>query len=95
MSVGYRGLLYVFASSTDVLVEALLLSQVDLDELECSQDGEDGPCTFKFPCRCGGCYSVSEADLSHDSDHVLVQCQICSLVIKVLYTVAAFQDLAG
>ncbi len=61
--------------------------QVDLDDMLC-HDNPTGPlCTFTYPCRCGSNFTLSEADLSEDSDNVLVQCQNCSLAIRVLYTV--------
>jgi hypothetical protein len=64
-------------------------AQVDLDEFACHEDQDRGPCTFTYPCRCGNQYFLSEQDLSETSDHVLVQCFNCSLVIRVVYTVAA------
>lgn len=55
--------------------------QVDLDDMVF-----DGDKVFTYPCRCGSAFVLTEADLSEDADNVLMQCQTCSLVIKVLYT---------
>lgn len=61
--------------------------QVDLDDMEhlVAQDGSSG---FSYPCRCGEAFVCAEEDLTETSDSLLVQCQGCSLIIRVLYTVA-------
>ncbi|BFZ56804.1 hypothetical protein PYCC9005_003852 [Savitreella phatthalungensis] len=45
--------------------------------------GDDAGGIFTMPCRCGGSYIVSEHDLERNRD--LVNCDGCSLVVKVLY----------
>ena len=47
-----------------------------------------GSSKFSYPCRCGEAFGCAEEDLTEAADSLLVQCQGCSLVIKVLYTVA-------
>lgn len=64
------------------------LLQVDLDDMICQTDGQDGHCMFVWPCRCGSRYTLQEADLSEVASSLLVQCQTCSLVIRVLYAIA-------
>uniref|UniRef100_A0A1I7ZY06 DPH-type MB domain-containing protein n=1 Tax=Steinernema glaseri TaxID=37863 RepID=A0A1I7ZY06_9BILA len=36
------------------------------------------------PCRCGGFYDISEADLDQIVDFALIDCAHCSLTLKVL-----------
>ena len=48
-----------------------------------TQSYEAGEFHFAHPCRCGGCYSVSESDLAQDFD--VVACTGCSLFIQVTY----------
>ena len=47
-----------------------------------------GSIGFSYSCRCGEAFTCAEEDLTETADSLLVQCQGCSLVIKVLYTVA-------
>lgn len=61
--------------------------ELDLDDLEESEQA-DGSFVFSKPCRCGGKFIVSEGELDEHSDHVIVQCSICSLFVRVFYTVA-------
>ncbi len=49
---------------------------------------QDGSVSFMYPCRCGEGYTCGEKDLTESADSLLVQCHGCSLVIRVLYTVA-------
>ncbi len=60
--------------------------QVDLGDME-TFVGSDTRTLFMHPCRCGGRYVVADTDLSVSHSEVLVQCQTCSLVIRVLYSV--------
>ena len=60
--------------------------QVDLGDMD-TVVGDDNRSLFMHPCRCGGRYLVADADLSVSDSEVLVQCQTCSLVIRVLYSV--------
>ena len=64
--------------------QAAWCMQVDLGDMEVV--AENGT-SFTHPCRCGGRYLVEAADLSLSDSEVLVQCQTCSLVIRVLYSV--------
>ena len=61
--------------------------QVDLDDMASHTDAVEALSLFTYPCRCGSNFVVSEAELSDDADNVVVQCQNCSLAIRVLYTV--------
>ena len=61
--------------------------QVDLDDMQHSVR-QNGRSSFLYPCRCGEAFLCAEDDLTETADSLLVQCQGCSLVIKVLYTVA-------
>lgn len=54
-------------------------SEVDLDEMEYIPEMKQ----FQFLCRCGYFYWISEEQLEKHVD--IVQCQGCSLHIKVLY----------
>lgn len=60
--------------------------QVDLDDME-GHMSKDGRLSFSHPCRCGQAFACAESDLSETADSLLVQCQGCSLIIRVLYTV--------
>ena len=60
--------------------------QVDLDDMGGHLD-KDGSLSFLHPCRCGQAFVCAESDLSETADSLLVQCQGCSLIIRVLYTV--------
>ena len=60
--------------------------QVELDDMQHEVTG-DGSSAFSYPCRCGEAFICREDDLSEADDSLLVQCQGCSLIIKVLYTV--------
>lgn len=42
---------------------------------------------FTHPCRCSGQYLLQEAELSEDTDSIVVGCSSCSLHIKVSYSV--------
>ena len=61
--------------------------QVDLDDMK-PLTAQDGSERFMYPCRCGEDYMCREQDLTESADSLLVQCQGCSLIIRVLYTVA-------
>ena len=60
--------------------------QVDLDDME-GQVSKNGSLSFSHPCSCGQAFVCAETDLSETADSLLVQCQGCSLIIRVLYTV--------
>ena len=60
--------------------------QADLDDME-RRVNKDGSLSFSHPCRCGQAFVCAESDLSETADSLLVQCQGCSLIIRVLYTV--------
>ena len=62
--------------------------QVDLDDMQQSV-APSGSSRFSYPCRCGEAFTCTEEDLTETADSLLVQCQGCSLIIKVLYTVAS------
>lgn len=58
---------------------ARVSAEVDLDEM----DYDESTTSFRYPCRCGSFYEISEAELA---SHVeLVFCSGCTLQIKVLY----------
>ncbi len=52
-------------------------TEVDVDELEL--DGDE----YTYSCRCGGQYRMIKIEVKQKED-VLVQCDTCSLYIKVL-----------
>lgn len=60
--------------------------QVDLDDMSHRVNDEENSFCSEYPCRCGGTFVVPEEDLSETASSLLVQCQNCSLVIRVLYT---------
>ncbi len=62
--------------------------QVDLDDMQHSMT-QSGSSRFSYPCRCGEAFVCAEEDLTETADSLLVQCQGCSLIIRVLYTVAS------
>lgn len=66
------------------------LEIVDLEDLACDEDGEDGPCWYR-DCRCGDerGFLVREEDLEREADHgeIVVGCRGCSLWLKVLFAV--------
>jgi len=71
----------------DISLEAQRLKQrgpmtaeVDLDEMVYHEEGE-----YRYRCRCGGDYVISEKDLENGCE--IVGCNNCSLLIKVLYSV--------
>lgn len=78
----YNQALVVKAVQKEIAVSA----EVDLDDMASHIDALGTACLFTYPCRCGSNFAVSEAELSEDSDSVVVQCQNCSLAIRVLYT---------
>jgi hypothetical protein len=61
-------------------------SEVDLDEMEYNPEMKQ----FQFLCRCGSFYCISEEQLEKHID--IVQCQGCSLHIKVLYSEVNVSD---
>lgn len=62
---------------------ARVAAEVDLDDMEYqSGDGEDDA-LYRFSCRCGGAYEISEQQLGDNVD--LVFCNGCTLQIRVLY----------
>ncbi len=52
---------------------------VDLDDMTF----DPTEAQYRSPCRCGGCYVVSDGDLEEGVE--LVCCSMCSLSIKILY----------
>ena len=52
---------------------------LDLDEM--TYDPET--CSYSAPCRCGGCYVISEGEMERGVD--TVNCSTCTLSIRVLY----------
>lgn len=48
----------------------------------------NGLARFSHACRCGEAFVCAEEELTETADSLLVQCQGCSLIIRVLYTVA-------
>ena len=52
---------------------------IDLDEM--TYDPETG--SFSTPCRCSGCYIITEAEMEKGVD--TVNCSTCTLSIHVLY----------
>ena len=68
--------------------------QVDLDDME-GHVGKDERLSFSHPCRCGQAFVCAESDLSETADSLLVQCQGCSLIMRVLYTVDGSADQRG
>lgn len=53
---------------------------VDLDDMTY----DPAMCSYASPCRCGGCYVVSEGELGEGVE--VVCCSTCTLSIQVLYT---------
>uniref|UniRef100_A0A6B2LQ26 Diphthamide biosynthesis protein 4 n=1 Tax=Arcella intermedia TaxID=1963864 RepID=A0A6B2LQ26_9EUKA len=60
--------------------EAKISEEIDLDDM--NQEAED---TFTHPCRCGDKYILTTTDM--DNDINVIQCNGCSLFIKVSYEV--------
>ena len=59
-----------------------LSATVDLDAMDyCLQSG-----AYSMLCRCGGCYSLTEAEMERGLDTVC--CSTCTLAIRVLYQLA-------
>lgn len=56
---------------------------VDLDDMEEQDDGV----SYRYPCRCSGAYVITTADM--DAGRDLVGCSLCSLRIKVLFSIYA------
>ncbi|BDA42843.1 probable DnaJ homolog subfamily C member 24 [Coccomyxa sp. Obi] len=79
----YNQVLMAKALQKEIAVSA----EVDLDDMASHTDATGEMCLFTYPCRCGSNFAVSEAELSEHADNVVVQCQDCSLAIRVLYTV--------
>ena len=80
----HRKCVYCFQGQ---FVTGINVVQVDLDDMVCHEDPSGALCAFNHPCRCGSNFNLSEVDLSENADSVVVQCQNCSLAIRVLYTV--------
>ena len=59
---------------------------LDLDEM--TYDPET--CSYSAPCRCGGCYVISEGEMERGVD--TVNCSTCTLSIRVLYQEASDED---
>ena len=51
------------------------------------EDSASASIVFTHPCRCSGQYQLQEAELSEDTDSIVVGCSSCSLHIKVSYSV--------
>ncbi|KAI9207711.1 DnaJ domain-containing protein [Polychytrium aggregatum] len=56
-------------------------ADVDIDEMQYDEDTR----SFVFPCRCGGLYVATEANLEVRND--VAPCSTCSLRIRVLYSI--------
>jgi hypothetical protein len=63
-----------------------LAAEVDLDDMEYRPESKE----FRFLCRCGHYYIISEAQMEQSVN--IVQCRGCSLCIKVLYDESNGQD---
>lgn len=59
---------------------------LDLDEMTYDPD----TCSYSAPCRCGGCYVISEGEMDGGVD--TVNCSTCTLSIRVLYQDANDDD---
>lgn len=73
--------------STQQRADVPISLELDLDDM--NEEGPSGRLSFSHGCRCGGRFQVQESDLSETSDHVLVQCNVCSLFARIHYTVAS------
>ena len=67
-----------YARTKTIAGVSRVAAEVDLDDME--YDDEIG---YRFPCRCGGFYEISEDQLAEGVD--LVFCGGCTLQIRVLY----------
>ena len=73
-------------ADTALQKELAISEHVDLDDMDRSET--DGMAAFRYTCRCGGSYILDESELTDQCDHVLVQCNFCSLCIQVYYSMA-------
>ena len=55
---------------------------VDLDDMTFNPESE----TYSLPCRCGGCYDITEDDMERGVE--IVCCSTCTLCVRVLYQLA-------
>lgn len=58
-------------------------AELDLDDMEVDDDKGE----WKYSCRCGGEYLVTESELEQGDGAVVVGCSTCSLRIRVLYKI--------
>ncbi|KAJ5610709.1 hypothetical protein N7510_007428 [Penicillium lagena] len=67
------------------------LEIVDLEDLECDEDGTGATVCWYRGCRCGDerGFLVTEADLEREAEHgeIVLGCRGCSLWLKVLFAV--------
>ncbi|KAK9816904.1 hypothetical protein WJX72_006948 [[Myrmecia] bisecta] len=66
--------------------ECAISDEIDLDDMAIETPSE-GASLHSYSCRCGGHYFVSDEELHAASDHVVVQCDTCSLFIRIMYSV--------
>ena len=59
---------------------------LDLDEMTYDPEA----CSYSAPCRCGGCYGITEGEMEGGVD--TVNCSTCTLSIRVLYQEASDED---
>ncbi|RDW81306.1 Diphthamide biosynthesis protein 4 [Aspergillus mulundensis] len=75
------------------------LEVVDLEDLDCDEEGEEGEAVWYRSCRCGDerGFLVSEGDLEREveSGEIVVGCRGCSLYMKVLFAVQDDEEGAG
>ena len=69
-----------------------LMSDVELDEMDHSED-EQGSRQWSYPCRCGDVFVLTAAML--EDGHDSIECQSCSLSIRVSVPAEAAQLQAG
>ncbi|KAG0164271.1 hypothetical protein DFQ30_010214 [Apophysomyces sp. BC1015] len=72
---------YDLELKTDQLSQPTINAEIDLDEMDYDESSQ----TYTVECRCSGLYSITENDLEQGVD--VVNCDLCSLRIRVLYDV--------
>lgn len=72
-------MLYFLPTAESVTQKWPVSDVLDLDDM--TFDPAQG--SYKSPCRCGGCYVVSNDDLEEGVE--VVCCSTCTLSIRILY----------
>ena len=63
-----------------ILQEYPIQDTVDIDDFDLDLSDNN----YKYSCRCGGFYMISETDLKFNVD--LVCCESCSLTVRIVYS---------